>query len=255
VQPFSFFLKKNKASIYLYTFFIFAPINTFTFNWYDTKTERNKHRLNITILLITMSLFSIGLSITRAMMTDTKVFLFLNWNLFLALIPWLLSSLLVLKGLNSKGLVILLILVWLAFFPNSPYILTDLFHLKLREGVPMWFDLVLILSFAWTGLLYGFISLKDIESLLKKYTSGKLIFLLSIVFLFMSAFGIFLGRYLRWNSWDIISNPMGLFNDIAVRFADPVSFPNTWGMTILMGILLNMMYLSFKFIRKTNTLS
>lgn len=212
-------------------------------------------RFNITILLIVMSLFSVGLSATRAIMTDSKVFLFLNWNLFLAFIPWILSTLLVLKGLNSKGVVAILILVWLAFFPNSPYILTDLFHLRPRIGVPMWFDLVLILSFAWTGLLYGFISLKDIEDLLRKYVKGKRVFFIPILFLFMSAFGIFLGRYLRWNSWDIISNPSGLFNDVVVRFVDPVSFPNTWGMTILMGILLNMMYMSFKFIRKTETVA
>ena len=212
---------------------------------------KTTHRLNFSILLLLMTAFSVSLSIVRAKMTDSNIFLFLNWNLFLAMIPWLISSAVILKNLNTKGILVILIVIWLLFFPNSPYILTDLFHLKKRAPVPMWFDLVLLLSFAWTGLLYGLNSLKDIEELLKKHIHTKYVYSLSTLFLFMSAFGIFIGRYLRWNSWDIISNPLALFNDIIVRLTDPLSYPNTWGMTILMGILLNMMHLSFKFIRSS----
>ena len=207
------------------------------------------NRLDITILLIVMSLFSFGLSVSRFIITDTKVFLFLNWNLFLAFIPWLISSWLVIKGTTTKVSLVLLTVSWLLFFPNSPYILTDLFHLQMRASAPIWFDLVVIRSFAWTGLMFGFISLMDIETLLKKYAGEKITNLVSILFLFLASFGIYLGRYLRWNSWDTISNPFGLFNDIFDRIISPFDHPRTWGMTLLMGILLNMMYFSIKLLK------
>lgn len=196
-----------------------------------------------------MSLFCFGISLTRYFITGTKVFLFLNWNLFLAFIPWLLSSVIVIKGIDKKFILILLILSWLVFFPNSPYILTDLFHLRLRSSAPIWFDLIVILSFAWTGLIYGFTSLMDIEVLLKKYLKEKWINFTIVLFLFLSGFGIYLGRYLRWNSWDILTNPFELSSDIIDRFVNPFIHPRTWGMTLLMGILLNAMYFSIKFIK------
>lgn len=211
------------------------------------------NRLNITILLILMTLFSFSLSILRFIITDTKIFLFLNWNLFLAFLPWLISSIIIYKGINNKFFLIFLIFSWLLLFPNSPYILTDLFHLRLRVSVPIWYDFIVILSFAWTGLIYGFISLMDIEVLFKNYLHKRIITIISILFLFLCSFGIYLGRFLRWNSWDIISNPFGLFNDIIDRVINPFDYPGTWGMTILMGILLNMMYFTFKIIKGQNS--
>jgi len=206
-------------------------------------------RLNNTILLIAMTLFCFGISVTRSLITDTKVFLFLNWNLFLALIPWIISSLMAIYNINKKLPLILLIASWIVFFPNSPYILTDLFHLRVNGSAPVWFDLVLILSFAWTGLIYGFVSLMDIEKHLSVYLNKKWVNSIIVSFLFLAGFGIYLGRYLRWNSWDIIQKPLGLAGDIIDRFINPFNHPRTWGMTLLMGILLNMIYFSIKFIK------
>jgi uncharacterized membrane protein len=112
-----------------------------------------------------------------------------------------------------------------------------------------------ILSFAWTGLVYGFISLMDMEVLLKKYMTGRLITATTILFLFVASFGIYLGRYLRWNSWDIVNDPLGLSNDIFDRFADPMSYPRAWGMTILMGLLLNMMYFTMKLMKENKVVA
>lgn len=210
---------------------------------------KERNRLNITILLIVMSVFSLGLSLFRFILTDSQMFLFLNWNLFLAFIPWIISTLIIVNNYNNKLHLFLLIIIWLLFFPNSPYILTDLFHLRISNAAPIWYDLVVVLSFAWTGLLFGFLSLMDIEELLNKYFGRKTIILFTISFLFLAAFGIYLGRFLRWNSWDIISNPFGLFNDILDRVVNPFNHPRTWGVTILMGALLNMMYFTLKFIK------
>jgi uncharacterized membrane protein len=185
------------------------------------------------------------------MYTDTKVFLFLNWNLLLAFIPWALTSLVIIRPRLQKSKLVLFVLLgsWLLFFPNAPYILTDLFHLRLKSSMPIWFDLILILSFAWTGLLFGFLSLWDIEKILQNYMRKTYVLLSSIGLLFIGSFGIYVGRFLRWNSWDILTEPLHLMYDIGDRFINPFDHPRTWGMTIFMGIFLNMIYLSFRLIR------
>ena len=204
-------------------------------------------------LLFILTLFCFGLSIFRYEYTETKTFLFLNWNLFLAGIPWLLSSSIVMlcKIQKSNLGVIILLATWLLFFPNAPYILTDLFHLRTRTTIPIWYDLVLILAFAWTGLLYGFFSLRDIEQILAPKLNRSFLVLNTILLLFLSSFGIYIGRFLRWNSWDILQSPIALFYDIGDRFLHPLDYPSTWGMTVVMWLLLNMMYWSFRFMDKT----
>lgn len=203
-------------------------------------------RLAITVLLIMMTIFCFSLSAFRYYISDTKVFLFLNWNLFLAWIPLLLSSLVLAFNIRSKISLVFIIIIWILFFPNSPYILTDLFHLRARNSIPVWYDLIVILSYAWTGLICGFISLNDIEKRLSDYGKKNSINGIIIFFLFMSSFGVYLGRFLRWNSWDVLNNPFGLFSDIVVRFIYPMEYTKTWGVTLLMGIMLNFMYFTFK---------
>jgi len=204
------------------------------------------------MLLILMTVFCFSLSAFRYYISDTKVFLFLNWNLFLAWIPLLLSSFILAFNIKSKISLIFIIIVWILFFPNSPYILTDLFHLRARNSVPIWYDLIVILSYAWTGLICGFISLNDIEKSLSEYGKRNSINAVIIFFLFMSSFGVYLGRFLRWNSWDVLNNPFGLFSDIVVRFIYPLEYTKTWGVTVLMGIMLNFMYFTFKWVETNN---
>lgn len=218
------------------------------------KTLRESLRLNETLFMAALSLFCFGVSILRYVYSDTKVFLFLNWNLFLAFIPWALSSVVVIKPSlkKSRGVLFLLLAAWLLFFPNAPYILTDLFHLRLRSSMPIWFDLILILSFAWTGLLFGFLSLLDIERVLRDFVKPVYIPVISILLLFAGSFGIYVGRFLRWNSWDIVAEPFKLFYDIGDRFVNPFNHPRTWGMTIFMGIFLSIVYFSFRMVKRRN---
>ncbi len=215
------------------------------------KLKCNK-RFEITLLLILMTLFCFSLSLFRYYISETKVFLFLNWNLFLAWIPFFISSFLVIFKIRSKLSLVVAITVWILFFPNSPYILTDLFHLRSRNAVPIWYDLVVILSYAWTGLFCGFISLLDIEKLLSDYFKKLTINIITVLFLFLTSFGVYLGRFLRWNSWDVLSSPFGLFNDVLVRIVYPMDYTKTWGVTVLMGVMLNFMYLIMKSLKNLN---
>jgi uncharacterized membrane protein len=215
---------------------------------------KEQGRWNELLFLGFSSMICFVLSVFRVLYTDTSFFLFLNWNLFLAFIPWALSSIAIVKPKlqNRKSTILILLAAWFLFFPNAPYILTDLFHLRIKSSMPIWFDLVLILSFAWTGLVFGFLSLWNIERILERSVRRSFIPVISSGLLFLGSFGIYVGRYLRWNSWDIIRNPFGLLYDIGDRFINPADHPRTWGMTIFMGLFLNMVYWSFRIIKRRN---
>lgn len=210
------------------------------------------NRLQIALFMGVLSLVCFGLSLFRMQYSGTRHFLFLNWNLFLAFVPWLFTVILTMSpNLQKSRLAVFGMLgIWLLFFPNASYILTDLFHLSHNSSMPIWFDLVLILSFAWTGLLYGFLSLWNLEELMEQFLSKKVITALSILLLFISSFGIYIGRYLRWNSWDVLHHPTKLMGDIGDRIINPFDHTRTWGVTVFMGLFLTMLYFTFKFLRR-----
>jgi len=214
-------------------------------NFIKTHLFANKQNLLITLL----TLFCLGLVYFRMNYSDTIHYRFLIWNLFLALVPLIIThfTLAQTSERQSKIRIAFVFGSWLLFFPNAPYILTDLFHLKLNSSMPIWFDLVLIMSFAWTGLLAGFLSLMHIEEALSSWTNRRWATVLVVLMIFMSSFGIYLGRFLRWNSWDIVKHPGGLFNDVMDRIAHPSNYPTTWGVTVFLGLMLSAMYFSLRF--------
>jgi len=216
---------------------------------------KEANRLNETLLLGFMSLSCFALSVFRFYYSDTVHFLFLNWNLFLAFVPWMFSSMIIIfPSLRKRKLAItLLIMLWLLFFPNAPYILTDLFHLKWAYAMPIWYDLIMILSFAWTGLMFGILSLWDIE----RYLSGLLpkwtLPIITAGLLFLGSFGVYMGRYLRWNSWDIVKEPLAMLYHVKASMLSPSFHPKPYGITLFMGLFLIMVYWSFKLIRNRNS--
>ena len=214
---------------------------------------KQTRRLELSAYLVVASIICLLLSLFRVGYTESRMFFFLNWNLFLAFIPWALSSGLMLypRLQHKKRFMALTLGVWLLFFPNAPYILTDLFHLQLELTMPVWFDLVLILSFAWVGLMFGLKSLWDIEYLMQFWVKPKWIPVVSMLLLFLGSFGIYLGRFLRWNSWDIIQQPVALLYDVGDRFINPFAHPRTWAVTLLMWVFLSMVYWFFRLLRKT----
>lgn len=207
-----------------------------------------QRQLKIIISLSLLALFSFALSIIRVFITGHITFLFLNWNLFLAFIPLLISTVLLQRRIQKNKLIFaIFFLSWLLFFPNAPYIITDLIHLKLLSYVhTLWYDLILIMSFTWTGLVFGLVSLLNVEKALQKFITPQKTNFLMMALLFLSGFGIYLGRFLRRNTWDVLTNPGGLFYDIFIRLIDPLSHSDTWGITIIIGIFLNLIYFSFK---------
>jgi uncharacterized membrane protein len=209
---------------------------------------RNSNRFKEVLFLGLLALSCFALSLFRWHYTDTKTFLFLNWNLLLAVIPYAITTLAIIypRIKNSAFRLFALMAVWLLFFPNAPYILTDLFHLRKNTGMPIWFDLTLILFFAWTGLLFGFLSLRDVQVKLMAKMKRRWAFLITSALIFVGSFGIYLGRYLRWNSWDVLNEPFSIIYQIGDRFVNPIAHSRTWGMTIFFGLFLNVVYGSLR---------
>lgn len=209
------------------------------YNMYSTEERRF-----LTILLISCFLFYIG----RMVLSETLHYFFMIWNLFLGVIPFLFSRLLTTKKIKSKKQWILPVyaLLWLLFFPNSYYMLTDLYHFNIRPGAPQWYDLIFLLTFAWTGIIVGMMSLWDIEKLFNGSILEKRKPMISTFLLFLASFGIYLGRDLRWNSWDFFTNFWHVIVDSLIIFIRPFEYVDAWGLIMTMGVFLNIIYWSFR---------
>jgi uncharacterized membrane protein len=208
-------------------------------------TLQEKNRLHILILFVLTTVLCVGLVALRVHYTSKITFVLLIWNIFLALVPYTISTLLILfhEKIENRMLLVFPFLAWLCFFPNAPYILTDLFHLKQRIGVPYWFDLALILFFAWNGLMLGYASLMDIQSVIAQRFNKLIGWVIATGSLVLASFGIYLGRYLRWNSWDVVSSPLGLLKDISDVVVNPAQHPRTYGVTSIFSVFLLLGYL------------
>ncbi len=168
-------------------------------------------------------------------------YLFLGWNLFLAWVPYLaalrterLSRLGVRKTIQFGWLAL-----WLVFFPNAPYIVTDFVHLRQRLPVPVWYDMTLLFATASTGLLLGLLSLYEVQHVLRRWFSAGLSWLLLCCAIGLGGFGVWLGRFQRWNSWDLATNPFALLRDLANTLRQPHEFVTAFGISVLLsGILL-----------------
>ena len=207
------------------------------------------HLMNIVrenIKLVYLIAACIMMTILRWKFTESIYYLFLIWNLILAIIPYLITKV-ILSSKRIRSNVFLLFIaisLWLVTFPNAPYIITDLLHIKGGSSMPGWFDLILVLSYAWTALLIGIISLNNIENILRSHFKNVMVNILVFSFLVLTSFGVYIGRYLRWNSWDIIRYPYQLINDIFVRILNPMEHLDTWFLTFVFAVFLNMVYWS-----------
>jgi uncharacterized membrane protein len=103
---------------------------------------------------------------------------------------------------------------WLLLLPNAPYILTDLVHLQRSAARHWWTDMMLILWFSLVGLLLGFIALRRMQRVLADALGEQRAFVITLGLIPLVAFGIYLGRFERWNSWDVVVRPVALLADM-----------------------------------------
>jgi uncharacterized membrane protein len=178
------------------------------------------------------------------------------WNLFLAWIPFALALLIYDRHRRGARPVqpLALGLLWLLFFPNAPYIVTDFGYLTDMTGKTFWFEGLLIGTAAVTGLLLGFMSLYLIQAIVRRVAGARYAWLFVFVALALSSVGVYLGRVLRWNSWDVFVRPGSLLAELARVLVDPFAHPRPIAMTILFTSFLLASYAIFYSLARTRSL-
>jgi uncharacterized membrane protein len=168
----------------------------------------------------------------RVMRSGTLKYAFLPWNLFLAFIPLYASTML--QRARAGAAQVGWLVMWLLFLPNAPYIVTDFVHLRQRPFIPLWYDIALLACYAATGLLLGYASVADVQRWVSERYGETKAWLCSAVALVLCGAGIYIGRFLRWNSWDALINPIELLASIRGRV---VSVTLVYGLALLVGYL------------------
>jgi uncharacterized membrane protein len=198
------------------------------------------------LVFLLASIISAGITALRIGWTHDWHYLALIWNLFLAWLP-LLFALQVHRrhergqrgGWQFWGLGAL----WLLFFPNAPYIFTDLIHLTTWFQFHFWVDLSLFLLVALTGFLLGFMSLYLMQTIVAGRLGDVAGWLFIVLVAGVSGFGIYLGRFLRWNSWDVVVHPLGITQSIGHLAAHPLDNPTSVAFSVLFATFLFLGYL------------
>jgi uncharacterized membrane protein len=221
-------------------------------------------------LLVLATMLAILSLAFRGYFSGRETYFFLFKDLFLAWVPMGLSLALVRlarrRSRTVSRVVLLagLIAAWVLFLPNAPYLLTEVLHLNSHHApqnmrvipglalirlpstghVPLWYDAFMILLFAWNGLLLGVLSLRMVQAIVRERFGAPLGWAGAMMLLLLSAFGVTLGRFERFNSWDILSRPGTLLADVASRVLRPLAHPHTTGATLLLSAFLFLTYLT-----------
>ena len=195
------------------------------YNQIENFIRSNRHRIAVFVLLNTSCLICILLVAARVAYSDSTRHIGLIWNLFLAWIPFVLASAAHSISWRRNWLYLVIPVVaflWLIFFPNAPYMLTDLQDLaRERGGAPLWYDVIIVGWCSWTGMLLGVISLYLMQDIIfrrfGRFAGWVFVFTISA----SSSFGMYIGRFVRLNSWDILQNPAETTMDILGLVIDP----------------------------------
>lgn len=197
--------------------------------------------------LILSTALAVVLFAGRVYLSRNVTFVFLLWNLFLAWIPFLCS--LGVSSLNQRyprqwWYLLIPSLLWLIFLPNAPYMITDLWHLDERLPVPFWYDLGLLATFGWTGCFLALASLSAMQRVVSQFAGWWLGWFFALSAIGLSGVGIYLGRFLNLNSWDLLVRPQIVLADIVPRLVF-IRDRQLFGVTAMFGAFLLVCYLTF----------
>lgn len=174
------------------------------------------------IAMLLASALSCGLLLIRRFYAGRAGLGMLAWNLFLAWVPLGASLVVYVAAAMRQRLIPMCVagVVWFLFFPNAAYIVTDLVHLRNRPEVPYWYDIIAIMAFVQTGLFLGYLSLYLMQEVVRAWLGRWVGWAFALVMLALGGFGIYLGRFLRWNSWDALLEPLDTLRE-AARVVNP----------------------------------
>lgn len=189
----------------------------------------------------------LGLLGARVVVSRSSQHLYLVWNLFLAWLPLLFAGALwrlCQRGEGRGWRFFGLAGAWLLFLPNAPYICTDLMHLGWWRHSIYWVDLVVILLFAWTGLLLGFLSLYLMHSMMRRRYGVVTGWTFVAGVAGLCGVGIYFGRFLRWNSWEVLVHPLEVLSSFGRWASDPLANPKSAVLAALFATFLFVAYLT-----------
>lgn len=210
-----------------------------------TPTYTNSQVLRPVLALTFASAIACALLGARIFLSGAWRQLYLPLNLFLAWLPFVFAWRAARVDTESRAgrwRFRACALAWLLLFPNAPYILTDLWHLPPNSHHRFWGDLVLILLFALNGLVLGFLSLYLMQTVVARRFGWVTGWLFAVAASALSGFGVYIGRFLRWNSWDVFLNPIGLLTDLAEWL---VSIPSTPRLFLLPALFATLLFVAY----------
>jgi uncharacterized membrane protein len=208
------------------------------------KSRRFSARERVVAALAGLSVVCLGFYVIGAITNDSTQFSYLTWNLFLAWLPLVFAAFLLLslrKRLWSQWQPVFWTLLWLLFLPNSFYIISDFVHIQEITGRNLLYDIAMFTAFAFNGVLIGFISVYLVHVQLLKRIGRLSGWVIGLV-IFLSSFAIYLGRDLRWNSWDVLTNPAGILFDVSDRLLHPSQHINMMPTVLSFFVLLGALY-------------
>jgi len=215
----------------------------------ETKTTTSLHRV-----LAIFALFCIALTAYNIFVARIIYPAYLVWNLFLAFVPYVFSRYFaaVVEARHPRYVQVLVFVVWLAFFPNALYLVTDFVHLYEQILLPVWFDIAIVFSYTWIAFFLAFLSLQTIEKTFAKLWTRRQAVGMVCAVLFLSSVGIYIGRYLRWNSWDVVVQPWNIIKDIVSVFGTSATAKDSLGMIVVFFGMFLGIYFSFRAISQPN---
>lgn len=199
--------------------------------------------------IIKLLILAVVLNLLRIILFNNTSFIYILWNILLAFIPFFISSILIFKTDKNniiKPFFIISFILWLIFLPNAPYVITDFIHLGRVHAVPVMYDIFLLFTSAATALLMGLYSLFHMEKMLLLKFSKKVTNILITIIILFTSFGMYLGRFLRFNSWDLFISHNSLVFGIWNALSNPNNLMNIYSYTILFFFFIYVSYISFK---------
>lgn len=193
--------------------------------------------ITLCLSLLMLSSLAAGLMVMRMIYSQQWTYFFLLWNLFLAWLPLL--FVLLAQAIPGRFWRYGIGLLWLLFLPNAPYLITDLMHLVPAGNVPLWYDAAMLFVFALTGLFLGLQALRRMQQLVQEDYGRAAGWLVVFSAGILSSFGVYAGRFWRWNSWDALLDPGRITNDLL----HVVTAPGDQLRTIFFVLLFSAIYL------------
>lgn len=203
------------------------------------------HRRLVYGLLLTNGV-SVLFFLLRLIGAENFRYWFMLWNLFLAwiapLIAWWLVNRLRTKSWRQWSN-ILLTVIWLGFLPNSFYMVSDLIHVQPTGEVSIIFDAVMFTSFIFNGFIAGYIGTMLLHRELLRRTTWAKAYGLIIGAFALCSYAIYLGRVMRWNTWDALFHPAGLLFDVSDNILNPLAHPQAFVVTFSFTLLIASFYI------------